>query len=199
MQTKSIRLESRVHRNVHARFGGEATVLLAGFLWKQKESRALPCTYIGGKPRYRKKYKDKPKSKQGRGTNKAPVAGLIEHGGKVITKSLSSVSGESLKNFLLENIEIGKTILMTDGFAGYKSVDNFVDRRVIKHSEKKYVEGEVYTNTIEGFWSEVKRAFHGTHHWYSKKWLPLYLQEACFKRNHRHDKNLFIDFLKMCV
>ena len=36
-----------MHRNVHARFGGEATVHLAGFLWKQKESRALPCKVDG--------------------------------------------------------------------------------------------------------------------------------------------------------
>ena len=88
---------------------------------------------------------------------------------------------------------------MTDEYRSYNVMDDLVERHVIKHTEKKYVDGEVHTNTIEGFWSEVKRAFHGTHHWYSKKWLPLYIQESCFKRNHRHDENLFMDFLEMCV
>ena len=74
-----------------------------------------------------------------------------------------------------------------------------MEHEVINHSQKKYVDDEVYTNTIEGFWSEVKRAFHGVHHWYSVKWLPLYIQEACFKRNQRHNENVFMDFLEMCV
>ena len=58
---------------------------------------------------------------------------------------------------------------MTDEYKGY----NDLERNVISQKEKKYVDGDIHSNTIEGFWSEVKRAFHGTHHWYSKKWLPL--------------------------
>ena len=92
-----------------------------------------------------------------------------------------------------------KLVLMTDEYRSYNVTDDLVERHVIKHTEKKYVDGEVHTNTIEGLWSEVKRAFHGTHLWYSKKWLPLYIQESCFKRNHRHDENLFMDFMKLCV
>ena len=155
--------------------------------------------YIGGKPRYRERTKDRPKPKAGRGTNKASVIGAVARGGRVVAELAYDVSGRTIRKFLLSNIDKDETILMTDEYHSYNVMNNLVERHVIKHKEKKYVDGEIHTNTIEGFWSEVKRAFHGTHHWYSKKWLPLYIQESCFKRNHRHDKNLFMDFLEMCV
>ena len=155
--------------------------------------------YIGGKPRYRKADGKTKKSKRGRGTKKAPVVGLVQRGGKVIAEYMEKVKGVNLRDFIIKHVKIDDTILMTDEFKGYKSIDDCIEHHTINHGEKKYVDGDVYTNTIEGFWSEVKRAFHGTHHWYSKKWLPLYIQESCFKRNHRHDKNLFMDFMKLCV
>ena len=57
---------------------------------------------------------------------------------------------------------------------------------VINHS-LSYVEGWVHTNTIEGFWSLLKRAWHGTHHHYSEKYMPLYIAEACWKYNNREN------------
>ena len=149
-------------------------------------------TYVGGKPRHRAKRKDK---KQG--TKKVPVVGAVQRGGKIIAKFIGELGGGNLRNFLLKHIEKGTT-LMTDGFSGYKSVEDYMDRKIINHKEK-YVDGDIYTNTIEGFWSEVKRAFYGVHHWYSTKWLPLYIQESCFKRNHKDDEDVFADFLKMSV
>ena len=59
---------------------------------------------------------------------------------------------------------------------------------VINHS-LAYV--EEWTNTLEGFWSLVKRAWYGTHHHYSEKHLPLYIAEACWKYNHSEDKDVF--------
>ena len=156
-------------------------------------------TYIGGKPRYRERTRGRPKSKAGRGTNKASVIGAVARGGRVVAELAYDISGRTIRKFLLSNIDKDETILITDEYCSCNVMDDLVERHVIKHTEKKYVDGEVHTNTIEGFWSEVKRAFHGTHHWYSKKWLPLYIQESCFKRNHRHDENLFMDFLEMCV
>ena len=156
-------------------------------------------TYIGGKPRYRKEDGEIEKSKRGRGTKKAPVVGLVERSGKVVAEHMERVKGENLKVFIFENVVIDETTLMTDEYKAYNSINKSIEHHVINHSDKKYVDGEVYTNTIEGFWSEVKRAFHGVHHWYSKKWLPLYIQEACFKRNQRHNDNVFMDFLGGCV
>ena len=54
--------------------------------------------------------------------------------------------------------------------------------------------GEIHTNTIEGFWSFVKRAWYGSHHHYSTGYTPLYLAEACYKYNYR-ETNIFEKFL----
>ena len=48
-----------------------------------------------------------------------------------------------------------------------------------------YADGDIHTNTIEGFWALVKRAWYGPHHHYSRKYMPLYISEACYKFNKR--------------
>ena len=126
-----------------------------------KESLKADEVYIGGKPRYRERTRGRPKPKAGRGTNKASVIGVIERGGRVVAELAYDISGRTIRNFLLKNIKKEETVLMTDEYRSYNIMDNFVERHVIKHTERRYVDGEVHTNTIEGFWSEVKRAFHG--------------------------------------
>jgi hypothetical protein len=60
-----------------------------------------------------------------------------------------------------------------------------------------YVDGDVHTNTIEGFWSLLKRGISGAHHSVSKKYLQTYLDEFCFRYNHRKDSRpMFRAFLE---
>lgn len=54
-----------------------------------------------------------------------------------------------------------------------------------------YVEGMIHTNTIEGFWSLLKRAIVGQHHHYSKEHAAAYIVEACYKYNVRNNDNQF--------
>ena len=68
---------------------------------------------------------------------------------------------------------------------------------VINHSVA-YVEGSKHTNTIEGFWAMLKRAWYGTHHHYSRKYMSLYVAEACWKYNNRKNPNSFGGFLREC-
>ena len=63
---------------------------------------------------------------------------------------------------------------------------------------KKWEKGELHTNTIEGFWSFVKRAWYGSHHHYSTGYTPMYLAEACYKYNYR-SVNIFDKFLRESV
>lgn len=56
------------------------------------------------------------------------------------------------------------------------------------------VDGDVHTNTIEGFWSLLKRAWYGSHHHYSIAYAPLYVAEACYKYNYRKDCQVFWRF-----
>ena len=90
---------------------------------------------------------------------------------------------------------------MTDEYKGYLPVKSIMEHKVIKHADRKYVDEDdpsIHTNTIEGFWSLLKRAWYGTHHHYSKKNASLYVAEACYKYNHRKTKNMFDVFLKQC-
>ena len=88
--------------------------------------------------------------------------------------------------------------LVTDGLTGYGSMDkHFAGHYVINH-DATYVEGEVHTNTIEGFWSLLKRAWHGSHHYYTPRYANAYAAEACYKYNHRKERNLFDKFHPAC-
>jgi transposase-like protein len=66
------------------------------------------------------------------------------------------------------------------GKAGY-------NHQRVCHSEKVYVSGDVHTNTIEGFWSLVKRGIGGVYHSVSKKHLQDYLSEYAWRYNRRND------------
>ena len=85
---------------------------------------------------------------------------------------------------------------MTDEFKSYQAASDVMPHCVVNHKEKQYVNGEVHTNTIEGFWALVKRAFHGTHHHY--KHVNLYMDEACYKYNNRKNKDIFNKFIREC-
>jgi hypothetical protein len=69
---------------------------------------------------------------------------------------------------------------------------------VICHKEV-YVDGQIHTNSIEGFWSLVKRAFYGSHHHYSRKYMPLYIAEACYKYNRRASETAWGDSMRAFV
>ena len=71
--------------------------------------------------------------------------------------------------------------------------------QVVNHHQRQFVDDdnpEIHTNTIEGFWSLLKRAWYGTHHHYNKRYAHLYVAEACWKYNHRHSDDIFMDFMQ---
>ena len=68
----------------------------------------------------------------------------------------------------------------------------------MNHSEKKYVVGAIHTNTIEGFWSLIKRGVFGTYHKVSRKYLPLYVAEFQFRYNNRENEDIFGEAIRGC-
>ena len=158
-------------------------------------------TYIGGKPRKPNKRDDddKPENQnpRGRGTKKSAVIGAVERGGNVVAKSQDDLTGKGILNFIMNSIKPDESVLITDEYRAYNATNNFVKREVIKH-QNQYVDGHVHTNTIEGFWGLLKRAWYGQHHHYQKQFLPLYVAEACYKYNHRKTENIFDHFIRGC-
>jgi ISXO2 transposase-like protein len=80
----------------------------------------------------------------------------------------------------------------------YRIIKSQIRHAVINHS-REYSNGIVHTNTIEGFWALVKRAWYGQDHHYSRKYMPLYISEACYKDNRRNKKNVFDETIAVMV
>jgi transposase len=153
-------------------------------------------TFVGGKAKNMHEWKRKEKI-QGRGAvGKVPVVGAVERGGRVVAKTAEHVSAETLLPFVREHVMPESTIF-TDEHAGYGEVgqSGYAHRRV-HHSAKVYVIGDAHTNTMEGFWSLVKRGIGGVYHNVSAKYLQTYFDEYSFRYNRRNDTQpMFVSFL----
>ena len=152
-------------------------------------------TYIGGKPRKHGKYKDKEPAKRGRGTKKTPVIGVVERGGKVVAEVAKGLTGRAILEFIRSAVNMKDSELITDEYKAYNLVGRHMKHAIVNHREGQYVEGDAHTNTIEGFWSLLKRAWYGSHHQYSTAYTPLYVAEGCYKYNYR-EMDMFTKFIK---
>lgn len=151
-------------------------------------------TFIGGKPRKENKKEDREPAPRGRGTSKLPVIGAVERGGNVVAKVINNISGRTILDFIKSVVNIKESELITDELPAYRQFATQMRHEVINHQEQ-YVEGDKHTNTIEGFWSLLKKAFYGSHHHYSVKYTPLYLFERCYVYNNRHLETMFWKFI----
>lgn len=138
-------------------------------------------TYVGGKRT----------GKRGRGAEgKTAVVGVVERSGgdnigAVKAKVVDSVTTASAIGHIRKNVEPGAKIV-TDELPVYNYVPKLgFQHAAVNHASGEYVKGKIHTNTIEGFWSQVKRSIDGTHHSVSRKYLQLYVDEFAFRYSHR--------------
>jgi len=160
-------------------------------------------TYIGGDLMNKtKKYRlerDKKGIIPGGMEHKVPVVGMLQRGGKVIGKVLTKAHGKTIKPVLKRTIEPGAT-LITDGFGGYHRLDrHFKDHLVINHARDEFVRGEYHVNSLEGFWSLLKRGIQGQYHMITQRYLQSYVNEFSFRYSNRSDPNLFDTLLMRAV
>jgi len=149
-------------------------------------------TYVGGKPRKANRKDDRIDNPRGRGTKKTPVLGVVERGGRVIAMPAKpgQLSAKGITKFISRFVDKAGTLLITDEFGGYNRVSESMLHASVNHAVQ-YADGLIHTNTIESFWALVKRAWYGQHHFYSKKYMHLYIAEACYKYNNRKTANSF--------
>ncbi len=135
-------------------------------------------TYMGGRDRT-----------HGRSTlKKTAVFGMVERGGRVVAKVVPGARRLDLMPHIKSRI-LPATMIYTDELPTYHNLKNLgYQHRRIQHLAHVYVNGDVHTNTIEGFWSLLKRGIGGAHHAVSRKYLQGYLDEFCFRYNHRDDE-----------
>ncbi len=118
--------------------------------------------------------------------HKEKIFSLVERGGKVRSFHVPEVSGKTLKPIMREQIS-KDTAIMTDEFGAYYGLDKeFKSHEKIRHNSKEYVRGRIHTNTIEGFFSILKRGLTGVYQHVSAQHLRRYIGEFDFRYNNRH-------------
>lgn len=141
-------------------------------------------TYVGGKER--NKHRSKRNAKNIGPVGKQMVFSLVERGGKVRSIHLPSVNAENLRPILKAQLDTAKTALMTDGEGQYRLVaPMFKSHETVNHGIGEYVRGNAHTNTIEGYFSILKRGITGVYHHVSPEHLKRYIAEFDFRYNER--------------
>ena len=141
-------------------------------------------TFIGGKEKNRHK-SDRAELRLGGSWGKEAVFSLVERGAKVRSQHVKSVSANTLRPILKGQIDSASS-LMTDDAGQYRHMHkDFARHEVLNHGIEEYVRGDAHTNTIEGYFSLLKRGIAGTYHHVSQQHLKRYLAEFDYRYNER--------------
>ena len=142
-------------------------------------------TYIGGENKNRHADKKIPYSQGRTLRGKIGVFGMIERGGRVSAMRVLGTGRNDLQPLILKTVKKGVK-LMTDDWRAYTRLKEFYVHDTINHSVGEYVDGDCHTNTIEGFWSMLKRGWIGVYHFWSAKHIDSYLDEYEYRYNTRN-------------
>lgn len=134
-------------------------------------------TYVGGKAKNRA-FKPPPK--------KEPVIALVERDGLVRSFHVPAVTAKTLRPIIVSHVD-RRSYFMTDESTVYTKMGReFSGHGTVNHSIKEYVRGVFWhTNTVENYFSILKRGINGNYQWVSQKHLKRYLGEFDFRYNTR--------------
>lgn len=158
-------------------------------------------TYVGGmlknmhkSARERRGLTKKGKLNAGPFAGKTLVTAVVERNGEVRAKVLADLDTDIRRAFIRENVEKGSQLMTDMGGSRFTSfVHQFINHQI------EYVRGNVHTNTVESFWSLLKRGLNGTYVSVEPYHLSAYVAEQCFRYNNRkaNDGERFIRALAM--
>lgn len=128
------------------------------------------------------------------GKGKTPVLGLVQRGGEVRVK-VAPREKHLVLGHMIENVEKGTKVL-TDQYGVYKLAKKLgYGHGAVNHHRKEFARGIVHTNTIEGFWSQLKRSIKGTYGFVSPQHLQAYANEFAFRYSNRN-RSIFDSLLR---
>ncbi len=196
VSAKHIQRETGVTYKTAWRMFKQIRTLMSEDVRLEGSSVEMDEAYFGGKEK--NKHMRKRTTHGYGGEGKTTVFGMVQRGGHVVAKVTPDTKEKTLYPIIKEFV-LPKSIIYTDEFAVYDNVrwaGKSYQHRRINHSEKVYVMADIHTNTIEGFWSLVKRGIGGTYHSVSAKYLQSYLDEYSFRYNHRDGQEpMFVSLL----
>lgn len=141
-------------------------------------------TFVSGRNKNRHQNKKVPHSQGRSHKDKTPVLGMIARGGNVIAKVVPDTKQNTVEPIIKEYIKPGSNVY-TDEWHAYNRLNKTYNHKRVNHSAKEFVNGMAHTNTIEGFWSHLKRGIFGIYHWVSRKHLQRYVDEFTLRYNTR--------------
>jgi transposase len=123
------------------------------------------------------------------------VLGMVERGGRVRARVIPSRRGPALSREVRANVN-PMSIIITDDWQAYKPLHrDYIDHKIINHSAGRYVDGDVFTNTIEGFFGNLKTGMRGAYKHVSPRYLQSYLDEYSWRYNRRKRNQPMFDLL----
>lgn len=141
-------------------------------------------TFIGGKARNMHIAQHKRRITGPGANDKVAVMGMIERGGEVRTSVVANRRKRALQTQVKAHVQAGAA-LYSDALMSYSGLETHYAHQVIDHAVE-YVNGNVHTNTMENYWSLLKRGLHGTYVSVEPFHLFRYLDEQAYRFNHRH-------------
>jgi transposase-like protein len=158
-------------------------------------------TAYGGKPRaserrsHRESRQPHKAGSDWANRTKVTVFGMVERGGRVRATVVAGRDAESLEGPISEHV-LPEATIFTDEWHSYRQIGrSYAGHHRIRHKANIYVDGNVHTQTIEGFFSNLKRGIAGTYHAVSHKWLQSYLNEYAWRYNRRDDRRSMFELL----
>ena len=191
ISAKQIQRETNVTYKTAWRMFKQIRTLLSEDLQLEGPTVEVDETYHGGVRKYgvgRPMAGDK---------KKTPIVGIVERKGRAVAKVTPDVKSATLLKMVREHV-LSESMIYSDELRAYDGIKTLrkdgkpmgYEHRRIHHSSKVYVMGDIHTNSVEGFWSLIKRGIGGVYHSVSQKYLQTYLDEYSFRYNRRDQGNL---------
>jgi transposase-like protein len=147
---------------------------------------------VDGKPR---KHMNRSDAARLRERSRATVLAAVERGGRIKATVVPSRRGPHIHDQVVEWVR-PESIVYTDEWGAYNQLaGHFAAHSRVRHASGEYVIGDAYTNTVEGFFGNLKTGIRGNYKKVSHKWLQGYLNEYCWRYNHRRDGRAMFESL----